>query len=429
MSNFLDDLEDFINATTQSSFLITPDPYGIGSYDRKVHVPVRDEHNIVVQHDVNEKNPTMGDGGDSAMRTGLLAFCGSHQDAELLPDFEVPKESGIMVRHPFQHILPNKCWNDPGNCSRDQLIPFIAGCWRIGRTEIVQRLLAQHLARGLLCQNIYNDCPDNARKLPDPLGPHEVMFMRACAGDALAMIDPIGQLSLLAAIRALPTNAEPNAMIVESIVCCQLDAYIARHGKTYKSVLRHYWGEQRGQLEIAETLISVVEIEYKRYQNLDVRKYLTWILPLEQMKFLFEFCKTILQHPETILDPSRLMQLAKKFATAAAHDLGRQLVTTIKYIESFVNWIIESNPGSEKALPALLDPVLAIILLSGYFDGDGRPPPRPQLPRSRWPPPYVLPLLTNYASEIGIDINISNIKHLIEDPSKTAVKQRKSKSK
>jgi hypothetical protein len=70
------------------------------------------------------------DGGDSADRTGVAAFCNSVEDKNLLRLFE---NNGIMVRHPTQSP-----WNNWKNCTRDQLIGYTSGC--LQRSSILTQL-------------------------------------------------------------------------------------------------------------------------------------------------------------------------------------------------------------------------------------------------------------------------------------------------
>jgi len=91
---------------------------------------IRDANGIIMQYDPSNPNPVSG--GDSAARTGLAALSGSAQDAALLHLFVIDK---LLVRHPFEAGS-----NDPTNTSRDQLVPFIAGCKLSGNVELAKKL-------------------------------------------------------------------------------------------------------------------------------------------------------------------------------------------------------------------------------------------------------------------------------------------------
>ncbi len=137
----------------------------------------RDMLGVVIQHD--PANVAYADGGDSANRTGILAMCGSLADQRVLPLFE--DGNGWMHRHPTQQP-----WNNPKNCTRDQLIPFVAGCWVSGNTAIARRLLIAHEARNWVCQNTERDYPGTTKifpDMPDFLAPDAQQHLRICAGE------------------------------------------------------------------------------------------------------------------------------------------------------------------------------------------------------------------------------------------------------
>ena len=204
------------------------------------------------------------DGGDSAHRTGFAAFLNSESDKELLALFE---SNGVMVRHPTQ--VP---WNNWKNCTRDQLIGYTAGCWRAGRLDINQRLLAAHVARvpPFTCQDTERDYPGTTKNPPigDPLGPHDMMYLRISAGDNAAYTDKAGQLALQAAIIYAATQdkkVDQNNLILHSILCGRLKLLVdlVPH---YEESIRYYWSEWRKQPRIAEEFIWVIKEELKRYQ-------------------------------------------------------------------------------------------------------------------------------------------------------------------
>ena len=77
-----------------------------------------------------------GDGGDSAMRHGMLCvFERVTQHPYTMLGYEV-NESGWLKRHPTQEP-----WNNPKNFTRDQLIPAITGAYAMGETKLCRRVL------------------------------------------------------------------------------------------------------------------------------------------------------------------------------------------------------------------------------------------------------------------------------------------------
>jgi hypothetical protein len=231
------------------------------------------------------------DFGDSAHKTGILAFCNSEIDKQHLPQYEV--QSGIMVRHPSQPP-----WNWWKNCSRDQLLAYSAGCWRAKQYDIVKRLLDQHEKRinalGFpSCQNSDDNCPQTEKfiegtNIPlggDILDPTHIMFLRICSGDSNAYLDPLAQFALQIAIEATDKDVtlEKNQLILQAIVCGRLDLYVQVHDN-YKENIRYYWKSKR-QAQIGEAFIRVIEQELKRYSGQLHTSILG--LPIETIKSLF----------------------------------------------------------------------------------------------------------------------------------------------
>lgn len=100
----------------------------------------RDEYGIILDE--------TGDGGDSANREGLYALFSNERNP--LDVFEVLP--GWITRHPKQ--VP---WDNPKNFSRDQLIPYVAGCYKQGQSDIVRRVFWAHAKRFFFCQNFERD--------------------------------------------------------------------------------------------------------------------------------------------------------------------------------------------------------------------------------------------------------------------------------
>lgn len=251
-----------------------------------------------------------GDGGDSAHRTGIVAFCGSRLDQGLLPQFEV--QPGIMVRHPTQGK-----WANPLNCSRDQLLAYVAGCWRCGRTDIAERLLVQHQMRYWTSQNTERDEPGTVKDPPigDPIWPHEQMMIRICAGQRNAHLDLWGQTLLQASIDYAAEKGpeyEINQLLLEAVICSKLDYFASK--VDYKRGLKYYW-EKRQQSEISEALIEVVRIELERYNGhpsfvLPPLPYKQVLLLIESMTELYD----ALTHASWWASPSNYLKFPQAIA-------------------------------------------------------------------------------------------------------------------
>lgn len=233
------------------------------------------------------------DFGDSVHKAGILAFCNSAIDQQRLPDYEI--SPGFLVRHPTQPP-----WNNPKNCTRDQLLAYSAGCWRMGRYDSVKRLLDEAEKRTYLgfptAQNSEDNCPGTVKPPgnTDILDPTHVMFLRICSGDFGAYLDPLAQFILQVAIEVTDKDVklEKNQLILQAIVCGRLDLYVKVHDN-YKENIRYYWANKivdgssrRDQEQIGEAFITVIDRELKRYSGQLTPSTLG--LPIDTLKSLFK---------------------------------------------------------------------------------------------------------------------------------------------
>lgn len=240
----------------------------------------------------------------------------------LLPLFEV--SPGVMVRHPYQNEpARRRCWNYPGNCTRDQLLAYLAGCWRAGLPEIAARLLVKHRENGFFCQNVRDNCEDSAKTMPDPLFAHEQMTLRICAGDKYAQWDLLGQLMLHASIvsaKDAPPDTEINQLLIESTVCCRLDLFVSTIAD-WRERLGLYWKDYPA---ITEFLINTVELELERYSHQAPSDFFR--LTLDLAKEVVELAKSLANDPTEWgkFDASKLQNSAKAVLIAqlnkAEHD-------------------------------------------------------------------------------------------------------------
>lgn len=169
----------------------------------------RDQHGYVM-------DMTM-DGGDSANRAGLLALFGS---PEKLHHYEV--RPGWLCRHPF-----DEPWDNEYNFSRDQLLPFVAGCWKQGNHELVSRVFWAHAKRFFFAQNFERDYV-GTKKYPyphefindqgklerrsfdwaDPLDPSDIWHLILCA--KIYWLYPFGVLGYPFLILSIIVHAYTN---------------------------------------------------------------------------------------------------------------------------------------------------------------------------------------------------------------------------
>ncbi len=322
MSNFLNDaFDEFVKAIEKGMFIVPPHPGGLGGYrpDFSALANHRDTYGILGQI---QKGSLVVDFGDGAHKTGIAAFCNSGLDQSVLPHFEA---DGIMVRYPY--AVPANNWR---NCSRDQLLAYVAGCWRTGQHAIVERLLRKHMERLVLgiptCQNTENDFEGTVKDPPvgDLLAPHDMMFLRVCMGEKNAYLDGPGQFSLLIAIQitSAAIDHEYTQLLLEAIVCGKLDFFVFLHPE-YKANLRYYWGK-RDQMPIAESLIFVCEQELERYKD---QLTIPILIPIHLIKQLLtiDWAKELFN-----LNPFQKEIWAAKLATAMAADAYQYALAVYK---------------------------------------------------------------------------------------------------
>lgn len=213
-----------------------------------------------------------GDGGDSAMRAGMLEQF--HPSRQLYVGYEVA--SGTLTRHPFQ-----KPWNNPKNMTRDQLIPRLAGLWAMGQNDVCRRVFWFYFKRGFVGQNTQRDWPgstkfpwpqvvtENGRDYefryfdgPDLFTPDHILHLILCARLwFFYWFYPIGTawfiLSLL--FNSKSSHREHNQIIS---MCNVHGAWAMDLFKklipTYKEDLLEYWG-CRGEIEYAEKIILAID--------------------------------------------------------------------------------------------------------------------------------------------------------------------------
>ena len=220
----------------------------------------RDENGIIVQH--SALDPRYADGGDSAMRTGLMALVDSPMDMHRVLNFEILP--GLAVRHPSQSP-----WNNPNNFTRDQLIPLMAGAKNSGYINMNKRLFKACIKRGFRAQNTEYDVPGSVKKFPsgaDILAPSDMWFLSICASSSKSMVLlfslcglPWFILTLLWSTRIKPDD-EQNQIICQCIILGPLTTriYIKLHPNYKKSVM-NYWSGWRDQPEIGQALIIKAE--------------------------------------------------------------------------------------------------------------------------------------------------------------------------
>ena len=231
-----------------------------------------DEHGFLVDE--------TSDGGDSAMRTGMLALFRIER-APLLHYYE---HEGQCVRHPL-----DKPWNNPKNFTRDQLIPLTAGFYADGMITQARRVFWAHAQRGFFCQNFERDYPGSTKRpyphtftndkgqnesrifdFADPLMPDHIWHLIKCAKLYplywFAVIGiPFFVLSMF--FHSLSAHREHNQIIAMAKVqgrWAELLFRVMTHN--WREDLRQYWGP-RNEIEYAEMIIEDLDSKWKNFES------------------------------------------------------------------------------------------------------------------------------------------------------------------
>lgn len=197
-----------------------------------------------------------GDGGDTAMRLGMLAVMGLHVGSRC-GDLV---NNGVAVRHPYD--VP---WNNPNNFTRDQLIPLISGLYQLGKYEEVRLLFKAHAKRFFFCQNIERDYP-GSRKYPYPhtfindrgdketrlfdyadwIFPIDVVYFALCCNYYPKLLRPLGIFLFFfkCLFKAFKDPlAEENQMICMSMIYGRIAKRIFKFFRPqWKASSEYYWG-------------------------------------------------------------------------------------------------------------------------------------------------------------------------------------------
>ncbi len=213
-----------------------------------------------------------GDGGDSAMRNGILMMC---DDLNRVSAINYSLNLGEWVRHSTQ-----RPWTNPKNFSRDQLIVFIAGINKEKWRPLIEMTFRRHAKRLFFCQNTERDKPGTTKypwphtfendkgvmerrlfDFADPLFPNHIGMLIIAARmyvfyPFLLVAYPWHVLKL--ALRALNNpKGEENQTIAECFVYGTLKLYRRLFPK-WQEISAKYWGD-RNEIEYHEMLVKFVE--------------------------------------------------------------------------------------------------------------------------------------------------------------------------
>lgn len=204
-----------------------------------------------VDRNLKQIQPIVLDHGDTACRTGILAMCGSEQDADLLID--LIDETELLRRHPTQepHCKPSEL-------SRDQLIGWAAGSKK-PRTR----------QERLLMSDVILSYAEDGRVNKDILGFDVRLYLYKASGltEPPLHIYALGMAQLPLTIMwhcFVKPDHELNQLI------CQLSVFDPKWMRmmtnlhtSWRANLVNYWSGWRNQPEIALMLIQFVQDKIK----------------------------------------------------------------------------------------------------------------------------------------------------------------------
>jgi hypothetical protein len=215
------------------------------------------------------------DGGDSAVRIGLLALCGKETNIDKVESYEVTP--GMLVRHPIQYP-----WNNPKNFSRDQLMCYLAGIDKLELRDLAKRIFWSRAKSLFFAQNIERDVPGSTKypyrhcfarmedgveecrnfDFADPLMPNNVWAMIKAARIywlyPFALIGiPFFVLTLV--IHSLGNHYEENQLISECAINGKWAIILFNLiNKKWKDVSFKYWSD-RDEIEYHNMLVELLD--------------------------------------------------------------------------------------------------------------------------------------------------------------------------
>ena len=215
------------------------------------------------------------DGGDSAVRMGILALCGKDSDIDKVESYEI--QPGMLTRHPTQYP-----WNNSKNFSRDQLMCFLAGLDKLKQRELCKRIFWSRARSFFFAQNTERDIPGSTKypwphifirmedgisekrdfDFADPLMPNNIWAIVKAA--QIYWLYPIALIGIPFYILSLITHTfgnhgEENQMICEAAVHGKWALFLFKFiNRNWKDVSFKYWSD-RNEIEYHDMLVEFLD--------------------------------------------------------------------------------------------------------------------------------------------------------------------------
>lgn len=199
---------------------------------------------------------------DSAHLAGLMAFVGH----EKMPRIRLQLYTKWSVE--TGHVLMRCPGDNSGldatnykNCSRDQLICYLAGLKNLNAVLLCDALYSAAKERGYRAQNTERDVPSSTKKFPDGpdiLDPSHIGYMKICAGLSANWFEKFWMRCRIRIASRFSPMKEPNNIVVMSIIYGYADL-LKKCNPKINDAIREYWGNWRNEPELAEMIIIKLE--------------------------------------------------------------------------------------------------------------------------------------------------------------------------
>ena len=217
---------------------------------------------MVFNHNNFPKPAGATDWMDSAHLAGMMALV-KHpaMSSDLIRKYVVYVDGQLKgVRCPED--ASGLCPANPNNFTRDQLIPLVAGLYKMGRQDEVKALLRLAIDSHYRAQNIEKDVPGSVKRFPDGadiLLPSHINHLRICSGIKPKLLGKF-ILCLQVVINGIFTPmSEPNNLIAMCYVAGpSYIKFLKLTNPNINKAVEEYWSGWRGESELASSINSLL---------------------------------------------------------------------------------------------------------------------------------------------------------------------------
>lgn len=196
---------------------------------------------------------------DSARLAGLMATFGLELKKDILIEYILRDEQGQFVGVRCPNEEPS---NNPKNFTRDQLVCLVSGLYFDHKRWTASKLFRAARDRNSRAQNTEADYPGTVKKFPDGadlLTPSVMDHLRMCADVRPTLLGSLWlKMDIMFNGKFTPMR-EPNQLICMCMVAGPkyVEMY-KKYNPKYAEAIRYYWSGWRGEPELAEHMINVL---------------------------------------------------------------------------------------------------------------------------------------------------------------------------